>query len=1289
MNYAIRSVEYMSDEVRELLLSNNCTITSIVDIVTGLDETENLITITSDDYLESWDVEDFRYVPNVGLIGQFVQKKLSMTVKNGFDVSNLSNQIGFVSFVVNEAPKTEDGKTILYRVGMFIFDEVNKDDVKDKTTITGVDFTKIFEQKFDTIVDKISFPISAYNLAKAIVENCKFNFHGVDLNPISFDTSYTFNNSSFMIEKNPFVSGETCRDVLKYIGQLAGSWVRIGHNDNLGNEYVLIDFRKYQNGLQLKNVLTNDNYYDLELNNETFGAVNKIVMGLKDVDGENVSITDASTTNPNICEIALWDNPITYTEALRTKAINDLKFLFGFTYTPFTTNTTGYPWLQAYDKIKLVTMDNTEIITYPFNRTISYNGHIKTKIDTIGTTTTETKYTYESPVTRGLKQTQIMVDKANQKITSLVSTTEEIQDDINPIGTYKGVKHADLSGCIESELIWQNSYGDSQQLTRSGKNLFTKQGNATPKTDTTFWNNITHTTPESDGWCKVSVDNTNGTTTVFANQFTKRNTIDKLEVNKTYSILVEVRNLEMTRPSTSTTPAYLQLCETAKDSVWQGIQNYDLTIFKETNKVVFQKLTKTNFDSSLIDFRNFVSVPKGYKVEFEYRLMVVKGSYTLDTIGEYEPYGVMPSPDFPSPIESVGRKNLFDVDSITENAFLLAGTGETGSASTSNTSDYIFVKAGQPYYLSYSYTSLQSINYRSLCYYDTNKNFISSISIDPASFHTFTPAQDGYIRFAYDKNYTNIQLEKGTVASDYVPYEHTEISAEVTNANQWNNDLVINTTKSTDGFTMTDKWAVPLMTQSNVLNTFKPDTTYTIKVVSKVLSKPTTLSPNQSRYDILLYRSTPWSYFALNLYDKVNAKVGDINTTYTTITTPSDLHDFNLGGYCFFGNNDGSTTYKGSGSIEIQQIMLAEGEYTKDNFPDYVHYASNSLTIDLQGNELCSLPNGTKDEVNIINGEALLTKRIGKVVLDGSESWVKYQDYLYYYNESFILSPTTSYVVPNLISDNFTISTFNNLRNNPNIYMSANQLGSPNNQRGVSLYVNDYYSDVSTLKTWLSTHNVEVLYELAEPKTVNLGNVNLPTLYNDINHVDFTTYSDFYYNRDIPFNNIYVSKHDNDREIRTITEALAKQEITNNSITNSIQETNTTIARDYATKESVASDIQQTKNSLTIEFNEQIEDLQNKKVDTLKNQLVTIDVNGIEVSTNLSTVSTIMRNDRFAIKSGDTEAFYVGYDENLKKSVSRMNDLTITDYFTAGYHRQEKFEINGEQRTGWFYVGGE
>lgn len=1263
MDYVTRSVEYMSDEVRELLLSGECTITSIVDIMTGLDETKDLITITSDDYLESWDVEDFRYVPNVGLIGQFVQKKLSMTVKNGFNISNLSNQIGFVSFVVNEAPKTEDGKTVLYRVGMFIFDEISKDDVKDKTTITGTDFTKIFEQKFDTIADKISFPISAYNLAKSIVENCKFDFHGVQINPISFDTSYTFNNSGFTIEKNPFVNGETCRDVLKYIGQLAGSWVRIGHNSKYDSEYVLIDFRKYQNELQSKNVLTNDNYYDLELNNETFGAVNKIVMGLKDVDGENVSISDASTTNPNICEIDLWDNIITYTEELRTKAINNLKFLFGFTYTPFTTNTTGYPWLQPYDKIKLVTMDNTEIITYPFNRTISYDGHIKTKIDTIGTTTTETKYTYESPVTRGLKQTQIMVDKANQKITSLVSTTEEIQDDINPIGTYKGVKHADLSGCIESNLMWQTSYGDSQQLTRSGKNLFTKQGNATPKTDTAFWGVITNTTPESDGWCKVSADNTSGTGTIFANQMTKRNTIDKLEVNTMYSILVEARNVTITG-SSSTSPL-LQLCETASNSVWQGTQNYDLSIFNETNKAVFQMLTKTNFDSSIYDFRNFVSVPKGYKVEFEYRLMVVKGSYTLDTIGDWEPYGVMPSPDFPSPIESVGRINLFDVNSITENTYLIAGSGETGSSSVSNISDYIFVKANQSYYLSYSYTSLVNTSYRALCYYDTNKNFINGTTIDPTSFHTFTPSQDGYIRFSYDKNYTNIQLEKGSVATDYVPYEHTEIGATVTGKNLVNPNLPVNS-KTQNGITITN----------NGDGTYTATGTSTSSLAISLTQKNTIKLNKSASYtnSIEILEGNFLGAIAVAVLDSEDKITYNyINVSSSSLSnTKTPTEDLTIKTYEYYID-------KANITVNFKfRVQLEKGSVATD----YEEYKSNSLTIDLQGNELCSLPNGTKDEVNIVNGEALLVKRVGKVILDGTQAFYRSNELTnsYRYHTAEIIRGFNNISLSNYFV-NKTIGNINSV-DEPGLTVV--------NNRQLAMRVNkNIASTVDEFKTWLSTHNVEVLYELAEPETINLGTVDLPTLYKDINHVEFTTYSDFYYNHDIPFNDLYVSKDDNDREIRTITETLAKQEITNNSIINSIQETNTTIARDYATKESVASEIQQTKNSLTIEFNEQIEDLQNKKTDTLKNQLVTIDVNGIEVSTNLSTVSTIMRNDRFAIKSGDTEAFYVGYDENLKKSVSRMNDLTITDYFTAGYHRQEKFEINGEHRTGWFYVGGE
>ena len=101
-----------------------------------------------------------------------------------------------------------------------------------------------------------------------------------------------------------------------------------------------------------------------------------------------------------------------------------------------------------------------------------------------------------------------------------------------------------------------------------------------------------------------------------------------------------------------------------------------------------------------------------------------------------------------------------------------------------------------------------------------------------------------------------------------------------------------------------------------------------------------------------------------------------------------------------------------------------------------------------------------------------------------------------------------------------------------------------------------------------------------------------------------------------------------------------------------------------------------------------IQDEINNGVGLVKTTSVTIDDNGLNVSTDTSTISTTMTNDTFQIQSGDTTLAYFGYDTDLQETVAKMDNLTVTNYFTAGYHRQEKFDIDGEQRTGWFYVGG-
>lgn len=990
---------------------------------------------------------------------------------------------------------------------------------------------------------------------------------------------------------------------------------------------------------------------------------------------------------------------------------------------------------------------------------------------------------------------------------------------------------------------------------------------------------------------------------------------------------------------------------------------------------------------------------------YVYDVQIAEGTEAKD----WEDFGISPSPDFPSPIESVGRINWLDVPStyevtslvIKKNLMIPKGTYTVSAENIvfgNGTSALIRFKFG---------------NDDKYVYLSASNNFTGNV-VATDYIHEIIIYSSGSYNESLNKTstFTNLMLNKGSYKVPYVPYNHTEISAEVINANQWNNDLVINVTKSTDGFTMAYNWAVPLMTQNNVLKTFKPNTTYTVKVVSKVLAKPTTLSPNQGRYDILLYRSTPWTYFALNIYDKVNATVGDINTTYTTITTPSDLSGFNLAGYCFFGNNDGSTTYKGSGSIEIQQIMLAEGEYTKDNFPDYVHYASNSLAIDLQGNELCSLPNGVKDESVVENGKVTLIKKTKEFTLDENKTM-----------SASALTNTTRFVIYNVASssDDFPYAMSTHFcymvdynADKEHFYIARNG--------AMYLFVNkSIASTVDELKTWLSKNNVKFLYELAGPEEIDLGTVEMPHTYDGVSNItnsadtemtvkayewtdeitndnnlqsiqidsgcytdgniigsvyveclnanfvaettnlvdkiircqigvkyadlsteyickgkyiierpsneitaqmsQITAYSGLYTNleaiyicnldysagnitlkdvyidvckqlgltplktdflnstipiTDNPFKNneknrvvlqtiskiacsfvnvyednnqidlcwlsesaepdytfemsdyvsveggqvicgpincliiknsqiddenvtikddesikangehsitisddyilhnaelrqqaitsiwnrvkglkyvdcklityygkpflklgnkiriytsdtdyfdTYVLKHKfeydgafastiespalTEQEIKTkqdisLGKALANVQIdldkqkeritstvtTTNALQDSVSNLSETVQEQANQMQTLSTTLTQTNQSLQAEVNQINESLENG-VSSLKNKLVTIDINGIAVSTNTSAIKAIMNNDRFAIKSGDTEAFYVGYDENLKKSVSRMNDLTITDYFTAGYHRQEKFEINGEKRTGWFYVGGE
>jgi hypothetical protein len=383
-------------------------------------------------------------------------------------------------------------------------------------------------------------------------------------------------------------------------------------------------------------------------------------------------------------------------------------------------------------------------------------------------------------------------------------------------------------------------------------------------------------------------------------------------------------------------------------------------------------------------------------------------------------------------------KNLFDVDSITANTYLLT-TGVTGTSSVSNLSDYISVKANQQYYLSYTYSSLADSSYRSLCYYNTSKEYVSGLSIDPTTFHTFTPAQDGYIRFSYDKNYTKIQLEKGNQASAYEIF--------------------------TNG-------ASPNPDYPQDIHTVSGDNS--IKVGQNIWNYNGT-NYEQGFYDgnggfisRSDYRCFTYDCKQGDLFERTGAGFAGVVTFWNNSTFISS-QNFDL------------VTPKGIVQVpqNANKIKIAG---TNASSSGWIRQNPINYQVNLGEYELCKIGD-YQDSIVKDNGKWYLNKQIGKVVLDGTEAgWTRgdtTDSYSYFYTNGLDSLIGTSY--------NALCNVFNVLPSSMNASTSVStdtiSIGGTAWAKTRIKILTSRLSEnsVNGFKTWLSTHNTEVYYILATP----------------------------------------------------------------------------------------------------------------------------------------------------------------------------------------------------------------
>lgn len=450
-------------------------------------------------------------------------------------------------------------------------------------------------------------------------------------------------------------------------------------------------------------------------------------------------------------------------------------------------------------------------------------------------------------------------------------------------------------------------------------------------------------------------------------------------------------------------------------------------------------------------------------------LMITTGA----TLENYEDYGVSPSPDYPSEVECVKGKNLYG--NITWKVQTYAYT----QLPTLN-EDYTLslkLKEGKqiPAGLYVMFTE-KGI-------FDTTQKRIDIIANGVQKSAYIVNTKDN-VKLNYISVYTpgykdtleeyfDIQLEKGTVATSYLPYNTIQVK-----------DIGKNLLNILENY-----YAGQQVINNGITYTINGDGTVTANGTATDKSGINYYSTN---YNKKLQKGTY----------TLSGSVGVASSTYRIIFGDYEKEYSSIDGGTTFTLNEDTyyyitiRIYKGTTVNNLVfKPMIEKGTQATT----YESYQENITNIDLQGSELCSLPNDVKDELVIENGKAKIIKNVGKVVLDGTESWS-------IGNGGITTTPIYKYFENNddktkNIAKNSSLLMCNyfeqkNIWSKENI--GINYEGSATIK---SIRIRTNIASINDFKEWLSTHNTIVYYELATPTEIDLGQLEIMKLFSKDNNI--------------------------------------------------------------------------------------------------------------------------------------------------------------------------------------------
>lgn len=597
--------------------------------------------------------------------------------------------------------------------------------------------------------------------------------------------------------------------------------------------------------------------------------------------------------------------------------------------------------------------------------------------------------------------------------------------------------------------------GKTEQKSYTGKNIL---------------DYITKLNPSGNGLTNVINDDgsitTSGKPSVNYSQVTqKKEIIDELEDGQTYTISQAVANRVL----------YLEVAIKSKD----GTYTYLSCNLPERKSVTFT-VDKNVYVSYIITIQTTTTATFGdSSLTITNKYMLCKGTDTADS--SFEPYvgGTQsPNPNYPQKIKNVrGVENLLKLPDgtyenngitavIKDGVITLNGTAtstsfitinleklKSGTYSMSANNEHVVGSTNiNNDFASYRLANRNTAEILQDCVFgkkNSTANFIISNDIN-INFTIRTAANLTYNNFVIKP-----QLEEGLIVHDYVPYGSNYLQLE----NKSKNILPHSLSQGSWNTTSTNTRV------ANYSNILIKSGTYTFST------------------DIDLTNYVVWVGTSTQKFPHLNWNI--INEIKSWSAIKKITFTIEKEGYflVMYRKKDDSTITPDEIKNIKQQLKIGSeaGEFEP--------YQKKIINIDLKGNNLCSNKDKTiKDELVIENGKAKIIK--------------KYDEYVFTGNERFVGEIKSGLFCVNTKIQNMVSLLNRNINQmNSHFFNSTKDVvgGCFNNITNLYMFPTSDITSTDEFKALLkslydSGNPVKVQYELAEPKVIDLGEIDFELL---------------------------------------------------------------------------------------------------------------------------------------------------------------------------------------------------